>query len=106
MEELKRIENKAKFFELWRSKTFIDSLDDNELLEIVHTLPEKIDLMQLRQISLEGVTEEEQAIRGMKIIDVFAMPHNKKTDRVFTKWGNKTPIGIYAVCKRLIEEGK
>jgi hypothetical protein len=54
------------------------------------------------------LTQEEQIKRGEKIIEIFGLKEDKQEKynpkRYLTSWGNKTALGVFLTCQRLIEE--
>jgi len=53
------------------------------------------------------ITETEEARRGALLASVL----NLKRDRVYpdrwlTDWGNKTNLGLFRICERIIKDGE
>lgn len=58
-------------------------------------------------MSSKAITDEqEETRRGELIVEILGLRIQKKSGRVDTKWGDKTPLGIFRTVKRIVEEGE
>lgn len=69
----------------------------------------EVDRIKLGNFVAEELSEEQQAARGSLLAEVFKLHKDSEHKGRFllqSPWGNKTPTGVYAVAKRLVEEGQ
>jgi hypothetical protein len=50
------------------------------------------------------MNEEQATALGNEIIKMFNLKVDKKTGRVNTSWGTKTPLGVGLCVERIMEE--
>ena len=52
------------------------------------------------------MNEDQATALGNEIIELFNLKIDKKTGRVNTSWGDKTPLGIGLCVQRILENHK
>ena len=51
------------------------------------------------------LSEAEETKRGELLVYVLNLMPSHEVNRYCTEWGTKTPLGIFRLVKRIIEEG-